>query len=52
VRDLGAQAPVRRVSAATLSPGHRSIAATAMLEILQQAAREFLAGRRSCVRAA
>ena len=41
VRSLGKEAPVRRVSAATLAGGYRSPATEAMLEILQSAAAEY-----------
>jgi molybdate transport repressor ModE-like protein len=41
VRSLGRQAPVRRVSAATLAGAYRAPAVEAMVEVLQVAAREY-----------
>ena len=45
IRSLGRQAPSRRVSAALVAGGYRSPAAEAMLEVLQEAARDYTAGR-------
>ena len=47
IRDLGEQAPYRRIFAATLSAGYESPATAAMLQILREVGREFEAGRRS-----
>jgi DNA-binding transcriptional LysR family regulator len=52
VRSLGKQAPVRHVTAATLAGGYRSPAVEAMLEVLQDAAREYSERRRSRLQAA
>jgi DNA-binding transcriptional LysR family regulator len=47
IRDLGPQAPIRRVFAATLSSGYRSPATGAMLQILRDVGRDYEAGRRA-----
>src|SRR4051794_25801556 len=47
IRDLGEQAPYRRIFAATLSAGYESPATAAMLQILREVGCEFEAGRRS-----
>ena len=47
IRDLGPQAPARRVFAATLSAGYQSPATAAMLQILRDVGRAYAAGRRS-----
>jgi DNA-binding transcriptional LysR family regulator len=52
IRSLGKEAPVRHVSAATLSGGYRAPATEAMLEILQGAAAEYQKRRGPRLRAA
>jgi DNA-binding transcriptional LysR family regulator len=44
VRDLGKDAPVRKISAATLAGAQRSPASRAMLEILQEVSADYLEG--------
>jgi DNA-binding transcriptional LysR family regulator len=46
IRDLGPQAPLRRVFAATLAGSYQSPAAAAMLDILLSVGREYETGRR------
>jgi DNA-binding transcriptional LysR family regulator len=46
IRDLGPQAPFRRIFAATLDGGYQAPAAAAMLEILATVGREYENGRR------
>src|SRR5947209_1151892 len=46
IRDLGAQAPARRIFAATLSECSRSPATQAMVDILGAVGRDYEAGRR------
>jgi hypothetical protein len=46
VRDLGRETPVRHIYAATLAEGYRAPATQAMLEILQDVAAQYAAGRR------
>jgi len=45
IRSLGRRTPVRRVSAATAGGGYRSPATAAMLETLEQAAHDYVAGQ-------
>ena len=45
IRDLGRQAPTRRVFAATLARGFRSAAVDAMLEVLAEVAGEYVSSR-------
>jgi molybdate transport repressor ModE-like protein len=52
IRSLGAEAPARKVYAATLACQYQSPAAAAMLDILREAADEYLAGRRPAAVAA
>jgi DNA-binding transcriptional LysR family regulator len=47
IRDLGRQAPVRQVYAATLAGGFRSPAVDAMLGILTDAAEDYVSSRRA-----
>jgi DNA-binding transcriptional LysR family regulator len=47
IRDLGPQAPFRRVFAATLAAGYRTPATDAMVAILEEVGREYAAGRRA-----
>src|SRR5436305_5176200 len=47
IRDLGPQAPSRRVFAATLAAGYRTPATEAMVAILEEVGREYAAGRRA-----
>jgi DNA-binding transcriptional LysR family regulator len=46
IRDLGPQAPSRRVFAATLAGSYQSPAAAAMLEILADVGQQYETGRR------
>jgi molybdate transport repressor ModE-like protein len=41
IRDLGNEAPVRKIAAATLPGAHRSPAAKAMLDVLQQVSTQY-----------
>jgi len=41
IRDLGAEAPVRNIAAATLKGAQRSPAARAMLEVLREASQDY-----------
>ena len=52
VRELAEHAPHRRVMAATLAGSYRSPAATAMLDVLEEAARDYEARRRRPLEAA
>jgi DNA-binding transcriptional LysR family regulator len=52
IRSLGTDAPARKVYAATLKCQYRSPAAAAMLDILRDAADEYLASRRPAAAAA
>lgn len=52
IRALGRQAPVRHVFAAVLAAGYRSPAVEAMLEVLQNSARQYSADRDQQRRAA
>lgn len=52
IREIAERAPRRHVMAATLAGAHRSPATAAMLEILEQVARDYSAGRRRPVAAA
>jgi molybdate transport repressor ModE-like protein len=47
IRDLGPRAPVRRIVAGVLEGGYCSPAATAMLGVLQDAAKQFAGDRRA-----
>jgi DNA-binding transcriptional LysR family regulator len=47
IRDLGPQAPFRRVFAATLATGYRTPATDAMVAILEEVGRDYAAGRRA-----
>src|SRR4051794_5940751 len=46
IRDLGPQAPARRIFAATLDGSYRAPATAAMLEVLQEVGRDYERGRR------